>query len=336
MAAEASRPETEEGNSQSPQKEANLCVSPPAGKSSLTQIINSPCYPQHGCLQRVRAEQRSCLEGRKKWSERRRWPCSGHPWNLNNTYGEENGRGEEMEKILLNMSDWYRTIIQHERKTDKNTTEGINVRFHTGLQAIICIHYVSKGNKPRSHGWRIWVHTATLQLSCELHLPHRSAGCRPKATAETHPAATPPLLGGRCPQSSDQMMQKSTLSTSWGKGAKSLQLCTTLQPHDCSPPVSSAHGIGFSRQEHWSGLPCPPPGNLPDLGIESASPVSTLLVGEFFTTSAIWETPGGKGGRSNINENQKNKWKSVTTKDFSAVFSWDLINAKWFSVFLKK
>ena len=63
----------------------------------------------------------------------------------------------------------------------------------------------------------------------------------------------------------------------------------------------------FSRQEHWRGLPFPTLGDLPDLGIESASPVSTLLVGEFFTTSAIWETPGGKGGRSNINENQKNK-----------------------------
>ena len=29
--------------------------------------------------------------------------------------------------------------------------------------------------------------------------------------------------------------------------------------------------MGFSRQECWSGLPCPPPGNLPDPGIESLS-----------------------------------------------------------------
>ena len=33
---------------------------------------------------------------------------------------------------------------------------------------------------------------------------------------------------------------------------------------DCSPPVSSA--MEFSRQEYWSGLPCPSPGNLPDTG----------------------------------------------------------------------
>ena len=29
--------------------------------------------------------------------------------------------------------------------------------------------------------------------------------------------------------------------------------------------------MGFSRQEHWSGLPCPPPGDLPDPGIEAGS-----------------------------------------------------------------
>ena len=30
--------------------------------------------------------------------------------------------------------------------------------------------------------------------------------------------------------------------------------------------------MGFSRQEHWRGLPCPPPGDLPDPGIEPGSP----------------------------------------------------------------
>ena len=30
--------------------------------------------------------------------------------------------------------------------------------------------------------------------------------------------------------------------------------------------------MGFSRQEYWSGLPCTPPGGLPDLGIKPASP----------------------------------------------------------------
>ena len=56
---------------------------------------------------------------------------------------------------------------------------------------------------------------------------------------------------------------------------------------DCSPPGSSAHGI--SRQEYWSFLPYPTPGDLPDPGIESMSLASPALAGGFFTTSATWE-----------------------------------------------
>jgi len=43
----------------------------------------------------------------------------------------------------------------------------------------------------------------------------------------------------------------------------------------------------FSRQEYWSGLPCPPPGALPDAGIELESLLSPALAGRFFTTSTI-------------------------------------------------
>ena len=35
--------------------------------------------------------------------------------------------------------------------------------------------------------------------------------------------------------------------------------------------------MGFSRQEYWSGLPCPHPGNLPDPGIEPLSPASSQV-----------------------------------------------------------
>ena len=49
------------------------------------------------------------------------------------------------------------------------------------------------------------------------------------------------------------------------------QSCPTLcDPVDCSPPGSSVHG--FSRQEYWSGLPFPSPGDLPNPGIEPRSP----------------------------------------------------------------
>ena len=47
--------------------------------------------------------------------------------------------------------------------------------------------------------------------------------------------------------------------------------------------------MGFSRQEYWSGLPCPPPGIFPDRGIEPVSLMSPALAGRFFTTR-----PSGK------------------------------------------
>ena len=42
----------------------------------------------------------------------------------------------------------------------------------------------------------------------------------------------------------------------------------------------------FSRQEYWSGLSCPPPGDLPDLGIETTSLMSPALAG-----GKSWEAP---------------------------------------------
>ena len=50
--------------------------------------------------------------------------------------------------------------------------------------------------------------------------------------------------------------------------------------------ANQAHlSMGFSRQEYWTGLPCPPPGVLPNPRIEPTSPA---LAGGFFTT----EPPG--------------------------------------------
>ena len=48
--------------------------------------------------------------------------------------------------------------------------------------------------------------------------------------------------------------------------------------------------MGFSRQ-HWSGLPFPPAGDLPDSGTEPMSLTCPALAGGFFTTSATWEAP---------------------------------------------
>ena len=47
----------------------------------------------------------------------------------------------------------------------------------------------------------------------------------------------------------------------------------------------------FSRQEDWSGLPCPSPGYLPNPGMKSLSLTSPLSARGFFTTSTTWEAP---------------------------------------------
>ena len=74
------------------------------------------------------------------------------------------------------------------------------------------------------------------------------------------------------------------------KHTKSLQLCPALcDPMDSSPPVSWS--MEFSSQKYWSGLPCPPPGGLPDLVMEPTSLMSPTLAGVFFTTSTTWKAP---------------------------------------------
>jgi len=43
----------------------------------------------------------------------------------------------------------------------------------------------------------------------------------------------------------------------------------------------------FSKQNHWSELPCPSPGDLPHPGIKPASLIAPALAGEFFTSIMI-------------------------------------------------
>ena len=70
-----------------------------------------------------------------------------------------------------------------------------------------------------------------------------------------------------------------------------------LSRWSCVPPFVTlwivAHqvslSLGFPRQEYWSGLPCPPPGDLPNSGIELMFLRSPAFAGQFFTTSATWE-----------------------------------------------
>ena len=64
-----------------------------------------------------------------------------------------------------------------------------------------------------------------------------------------------------------------------------VQLFATLWSIACQAPLS----VGFSRQEYWSGLPCPPAEALPKQGIKPVSLMSPALADELFLTSATWE-----------------------------------------------
>ena len=64
-----------------------------------------------------------------------------------------------------------------------------------------------------------------------------------------------------------------------------VRLCATPRTAARQAPLSS----GLPRQEYWSGLPGPPPGDLPDPGIEPTSLMFPALAGGFFTTSSSWE-----------------------------------------------
>ena len=106
--------------------------------------------------------------------------------------------------------------------------------------------------------------------------------------------------------------------------AQSMWLSVTLWTVDCQAPLS----MGFYRQEYWSVLPFPSPGDLPNPGIKPASPA---LTGRFFTT----EPPGKPFRRSASGQNSYSKskcfWETKSVNYSNRVpgarFSWNSFNA---------
>ena len=71
------------------------------------------------------------------------------------------------------------------------------------------------------------------------------------------------------------------------KSLSRVRLLATLCTVACQAPLS----MGFSRQEYWSGLPFPIPGDPPDPGIKPMSLESPALARGFFYHCATWEVP---------------------------------------------
>ena len=87
---------------------------------------------------------------------------------------------------------------------------------------------------------------------------------------------------------------KSTMCPAVLSWVSRVRFCATLWTVAHQAPQS----MGFSRQESWSGLTCPSPGDLSNPGIESVSLKSLALAGGFFTTSTTWEAHKSKKKKS--------------------------------------
>ena len=96
---------------------------------------------------------------------------------------------------------------------------------------------------------------------------------------------------------------------------QSLSRVRLCDPMDCSPPGSSLYG--FFRQEYWSGLPFPPPGDLPHPGIELACSESPTLQADSFIT----EPPGTPQGSVDLgNDLLAGRRLSPQTLEATSVF----------------
>ena len=92
------------------------------------------------------------------------------------------------------------------------------------------------------------------------------------------------------------------------KSLNRVRLFETLWTVAYQAPLS----MGFSRQDYWSGLPFPPPGDVPDPGIESTSPASPTLQADslplshqrspYIVNYSSWIWGGGRIGREREGE----------------------------------
>ena len=100
-----------------------------------------------------------------------------------------------------------------------------------------------------------------------------------------------PDWGTKIPNAAWWLKKKTTLNYNTYMGY--VCVCVLSRVRLFATPRTVAHqaplSMGFPRQEYWSGLRFPPPGDLPNPGIEPASPA---LAGRFFTTEPPGKTMG--------------------------------------------
>ena len=100
----------------------------------------------------------------------------------------------------------------------------------------------------------------------------------------------------------------------WAQWLRRVQLFAIPWTVACQAPLS----MEFSRQEQWSGLPFPPPGDLPDPGIEPEFPAAPALASRFFTTE-LPEKP------QSLDNCKQKKWYSLVNIRQSKTLRWIFI-----------
>ena len=102
-------------------------------------------------------------------------------------------------------------------------------------------------------------------------------------------------------------------------------LPTLFDPLGCDPADSSVHGSLQARIENRSGLPCPPPGDLPYPGIKPASLMPPTLAGRFFIPSATWEAILEDPALAGLGNLWRRNWKLLPWKhSFAALWFFSL------------
>ena len=97
--------------------------------------------------------------------------------------------------------------------------------------------------------------------------------------------------------------------------------CNSLQPHGLQP-ARFLCPWGFSRQEYWSGLPSPPPGDLPNPGIKLGSPV--LQVNSLLSEPT---RQGVNSGKQGVTGNHFRNWIPIPSIEI------ELIPLCWFAFY---
>ena len=158
--------------------------------------------------------------------------------------------------------------------------------WHPQTYQKICLCALCKGAEKHSTWWKK-VYQCPVPSGGGMHVCFSQPGARGEKSEFISSLASSAMMVKR--------VKRVRASLKQGMHTKSLQSVRLF-----ATPWALAHrahlSMGFSRQEYWSGLPFPPPGDLPDPGTEAVS----CIAGRFFTDWATREARHYGVGATNI------------------------------------